>query len=299
MSCEQAQRRRVQGFTLIELLVVVAILALLISILLPSLSRARAQARQLRCATNLRSQGDAARFYAADNRDYLPRGIQGFPNDEYHIYATCIIKYLGWDGDLEWGISGDTLRLWGRRGIGGRDLNRVLRKIPQLHCPDFPHDKKPDEEHRTKSPLDYVASAMPIPYMWSSIEADSADELEWDYDAEFQGENVPGYIPASRVEEFPAEANPAALIYVTEAHTSLIWKGMGPRFHHFFLASQLPFGGRPRMANDQRHPGGINALFFDGHVETMDLHAIDVGWPNSLAKRLKWFTVMPADYVEQ
>ena len=65
---------RVTAFTLIELLVVVAIIALLISILLPSLQKAREQAKTAVCLSHLNQIGIAIQTYAADNRDYpMPR----------------------------------------------------------------------------------------------------------------------------------------------------------------------------------------------------------------------------------
>lgn len=63
---------RPKAFTLIELLVVVAIIALLISILLPSLQRARMQARVTHCLSNLREQGRVVAQYAGEFNDGLP-----------------------------------------------------------------------------------------------------------------------------------------------------------------------------------------------------------------------------------
>lgn len=57
---------------MIELLVVVAIIALLISILLPSLNRAREQARRTVCATHVRGFYQTMVTYSVDNRDYYP-----------------------------------------------------------------------------------------------------------------------------------------------------------------------------------------------------------------------------------
>lgn len=66
---------RVQtGFTLIELLVVISIIALLISILLPALSKARAAAMRAKCLSSIRQTHLGAVTYATDNREYLPAG---------------------------------------------------------------------------------------------------------------------------------------------------------------------------------------------------------------------------------
>ncbi len=62
------------GFTLIELLVVIAIIALLIAMLLPSLSRARQQAKIVACGANMNQIGVAIMAYANDNWGSIPRG---------------------------------------------------------------------------------------------------------------------------------------------------------------------------------------------------------------------------------
>jgi prepilin-type N-terminal cleavage/methylation domain-containing protein len=65
---------RRHGFTLIELLVVVAIIALLIAILLPSLGKARETARRAACAANLHGIGQSLAIYANQFNDSVPMG---------------------------------------------------------------------------------------------------------------------------------------------------------------------------------------------------------------------------------
>ena len=72
-------RKTRAGFTLIELLVVIAIISLLVSVLLPSLQRAKLLAREIVCMANLRSMHWAWTLYLEDSRQVLPYLEEGNP----------------------------------------------------------------------------------------------------------------------------------------------------------------------------------------------------------------------------
>ena len=70
MSCPSRDRRR--AFTLVELLVVIGIIALLISMLLPALSKTREKANLVKCMSNLRQIGQAFTMHAVEHRNHVP-----------------------------------------------------------------------------------------------------------------------------------------------------------------------------------------------------------------------------------
>jgi prepilin-type N-terminal cleavage/methylation domain-containing protein/prepilin-type processing-associated H-X9-DG protein len=80
------------AFTLVELLVVIGIIAVLIGILLPVLSKAREHSNKTACLANLRSLGQAMRLYAGDFRDRLPNTNPPGTSDQ--AAATIQIDYV-------------------------------------------------------------------------------------------------------------------------------------------------------------------------------------------------------------
>jgi prepilin-type N-terminal cleavage/methylation domain-containing protein/prepilin-type processing-associated H-X9-DG protein len=168
--------RKKRAFTLIELLVVVAIIALLISILLPSLSRARELSKRLVCSANLKGIGTACKIYSADNYDNWPTvpfdetqygeityvgeiyeaGPPGLPR--YEISHTKQDEIAG-DGDASDRVS-TTRCFWMFVRAGG-----VTTK--QFNCPssdDIPDDTNEIDRYYDFQGLRYISYGYQVPF---------------------------------------------------------------------------------------------------------------------------------------
>lgn len=98
-----------RGFTLVELLVVIGIIALLVAILLPVLSKAKMAANATKCASNLKQLGTAIFLYQGDNKGYVPwpaSGQVGPRNDDLVYWQagrdmnkSPLAKYLRMSGE--------------------------------------------------------------------------------------------------------------------------------------------------------------------------------------------------------
>ncbi len=122
------------GFTLIELLVVVAIIALLIAILLPSLGRARDTAKTVRCASNLKQLYTGITLYEAQNDSVILPACLYTPNITANFGADCGLAMTCLDPCLDpW-----ALELASPPGANQAAVAAQIEKM--LDCPCVDHN---------------------------------------------------------------------------------------------------------------------------------------------------------------
>jgi prepilin-type N-terminal cleavage/methylation domain-containing protein/prepilin-type processing-associated H-X9-DG protein len=86
--------KRASAFTLVELLVVIGIIAVLIAILLPVLSKARKAAITVNCASNMRQAGIALTLYQHDNKGFLPLPLT-YVAPSTLVWPYAVGRYIG------------------------------------------------------------------------------------------------------------------------------------------------------------------------------------------------------------
>ena len=170
------QQRRFQsgGFSLIELLVTIAIIAILISLLLPAVQSAREASRRVQCLSNLRQMGMAFHNYHEAHQQFPPvyvavrsgrlpwsLGILGDEDDpNIHTYNEFLLPHID-QGVLYSQIHFDApyfspvdLRPMGLKQYTQDNRSVISTPIPLFLCPSAPRDA---------NPFDYTWNDLPIP----------------------------------------------------------------------------------------------------------------------------------------
>src|ERR1700728_2129657 len=150
-------RMRLKAFTLVELLVVIGIIAILIGILLPALSKAREEANQVKCMSNLRSIGQGLAQYLDDYNGYYPSSY------DYYRLPTDILNVAAGIENPAWATNGYdhwSSFIYGRKDLGMHYPQTYFSTIgwDAFQCPSMnsgglpadepsPPNKEPDQNY--------------------------------------------------------------------------------------------------------------------------------------------------------
>jgi len=231
------------AFTLIELLVVIAIIAILASITVPALARAKARGQATRCMSNLRQFGLVLHLYAGDNDDSLPYNMG--PGG---IKQTVAAKqYLNWVNNvMSWDLEPDNTNEF-LLTVGG--LGPYFSGVASIfRCPSdtalHPEQRTAGWSHRVRS------------VSMNAMIGDAGEFLKGGVNT-----NNPGYKQFFKMSDIPV---PSRIFAFVEEHPDSINDGYFlNRFYFYKWNDSYKWNDLPASY----HNGGADFVFADGHVE--------------------------------